>query len=556
MPCPICDETRIYDTNSEYLYCPTGCGIPTVPRDDITNITDELDDRYLALTGTDELLEKYGAPVVIRELARQGNNAAFGLSTRNRMEYSEFIYSAVLIREIYKQDTVFTGEPVTPPEDSEELHDRVSTVLNEGVTVIAAIEQLSEDFLIPVLTSPQNNGIISLFANTRFEKSEYWFCMNRCLQNTFGGWDENRSDFLESRAATRTFERTDADDIGTPYEYGDAWFGLITSLGFATSLSSTSQDLFSTDFPDSITIFQLRELFDRIEQESEIQKQLKAGGKTNLHPAEMREDTFDTCGEDVFGSNWPVVKDSILMSPDTPEAHPLFFKLTGARETRLQPGRPPRTVPDTRVLYPDQSAFILQFQIFPLLHNRRSESGERLLDQINGNERAPAFEQKIHDYLNRTGIQSYHSCTLPGSNDREIDVIFVRDGVVYFTEVKFILPELELQTQNGMQNINDEYDEKIFNYGSDNGLSYPEKVSDWQSLEPGDRFHHSGQEPYTEIPDEWGEYDIELLVVSNFTPSYIKKNGVRFITDLELRQWIENDRGVFYSKHHFDFDHR
>jgi hypothetical protein len=127
---------------------------------------------------------------------------------------------------------------------------------------------------------------------------------------------------------------------------------------------------------------------------------------------------------------------------------------------------------------------------------------------------------------------------------------------VYFTEVKFILPELELQTQNGMQNINDEYDEKIFNYGSDNGLSYPEKVSDWQSLEPGDRFHHSGQEPYTEIPHEWGEYDIELLVVSNFTPSYIKKNGVRFITDLELRQWIENDRGVFYSKHHFDFDHR
>lgn len=41
-----------------------------------------------------------------------------------------------------------------------------------------------------------------------------------------------------------------------------------------------------------------------------------------------------------------------------------------------------------------------------------------------------------------------------------------------------------------------------------------------------------------------------MLVVSNFVPSYLKKQEVRFITDLELYRWIENGDAVFYKSIH------
>ena len=42
--------------------------------------------------------------------------------------------------------------------------------------------------------------------------------------------------------------------------------------------------------------------------------------------------------------------------------------------------------------------------------------------------------------------------------------------------------------------------------------------------------------------------EIEKYVVSNVVPSYIEKQGVRFMTDLEFYQWIEHgDDSVLYS---------
>jgi len=56
-----------------------------------------------------------------------------------------------------------------------------------------------------------------------------------------------------------------------------------------------------------------------------------------------------------------------------------------------------------------------------------------------------------------------------------------------------------------------------------------------------------GDRQWITIPNEWRELDYEMLVVSNFVPSYLKKQGVRFITDLELYQWVENGDNVFYD---------
>lgn len=552
MPCPECKTPLVYDPDEEYLYCPEGCGLPVADRDEIRTKAHTLKDNVLNATNILTLLDEFTAPQIIGELVRQANHAAFNFTQENRLDYTAFVYPALLIQRLYKEDEIFSNQIEHAPGERDELEDRVTDVLNKGITLIGTLDQVKQEFRVPVEITLRYGDWTSFLGNYAFLKSEYWFCMQRCMQSTIGGWGDIREDFLETREAIRKFDRPDQDGIDTPYDFGDFWFDLITSLGFATSLDPDAQKIFSTNFPSTVTIFDIRDFFDRIEEEPRVRRQLRAAGEHDLRSAAMREHTFDECGEDVFGDEWPIVKDKILMSPDNTDAHPLFFKITGTEEIQLQPGRPTRERTITRVLYPDQLAFILQFQLFPLLHNQSPDPQRRLIDRINGEERAPEFEQKVHEYLRGNDIESYHSCTLPGPNDREIDVLFVRDEVVYFGEVKFFLPELELQSQNGIQNIDEEYDDEIFN----DGIPYPEKVSDWQSLEPGDRFHHSGQEPYGEIPDVWSEYDTQMLVISNFTPSYIEKHGVRFITDLELRQWIDKDRDVFYPKHHFEHDHK
>lgn len=103
-----------------------------------------------------------------------------------------------------------------------------------------------------------------------------------------------------------------------------------------------------------------------------------------------------------------------------------------------------------------------------------------------------------------------------------------------------------MQTQRGIRDVNSTFDEKIFT----DGKPFDEKVAAWEGLEPGFEFtHQEGPEKddrvSKEIPSEWGGLDVEMLVVSNFVPSYLEKRGVRFLTDLELHQWIGYGEDVF-----------
>lgn len=50
-----------------------------------------------------------------------------------------------------------------------------------------------------------------------------------------------------------------------------------------------------------------------------------------------------------------------------------------------------------------------------------------------------------------------------------------------------------------------------------------------------------------QVPREWVDGEYEMLVVSNFVPAYLEKRGVRFLTDLELFQWLDNGEDVFYD---------
>ena len=132
MPCPECNHTLAYDQEEEYLFCPQGCGLPVADQDEIQKKTRIIQDRFLNATNILILLEEFGAPQIVGELIRQANNAAFNFTQENRLDYTAFVYPALLIQRVYQQDDLFTDEIIHDNDGHEELEQRVSDVLNKG----------------------------------------------------------------------------------------------------------------------------------------------------------------------------------------------------------------------------------------------------------------------------------------------------------------------------------------------------------------------------------------------------------------------------------------
>ena len=131
----------------------------------------------------------------------------------------------------------------------------------------------------------------------------------------------------------RTFTKPDKEDIETVRDFGTSWYGLIASMGFTATLEKSLQNAFTTDFPDHVTIFDIEDLLGCVD--NAVEDQLRARGENDYRSCQMDESRLDTCGEHIFGSAWEEVKDQLLVSPSNPDAHPMFFKVSGTQETKL-----------------------------------------------------------------------------------------------------------------------------------------------------------------------------------------------------------------------------
>jgi len=165
------------------------------------------------------------------------------------------------------------------------------------------------------------------------------------------------------------------------------------------------------------------------------------------------------------------------------------------------------------------------------------------------------FERNVYEYLRDTPATNdvFHSCKTSKQNGNEMDVVFRHDETTYFVEVKFLLPTLNMQTQDGIEKVNDKFDRKIFKETNDAaGKPFPEKVTSYRGLEADAEILHQvsaadDDRERVQVPREWIDGEYKMLVVSNFVPAYPEKRGVRFLTDLELFQWLDNDEDVFYD---------
>jgi Holliday junction resolvase-like predicted endonuclease len=188
------------------------------------------------------------------------------------------------------------------------------------------------------------------------------------------------------------------------------------------------------------------------------------------------------------------------------------------------------------------------------LENGKLEKSTAVLESLTA-KRGVEFERYVYEYLRDTPATSevFHSCKTSKQNGNEMDVVFRHDGTTYFVEVKFLLPILNMQSKDGIKKVNEKFDRKIFKETNDaTGKPFPEKVTSYRSLPRDTEISHQvstadDDRERVQVPREWIDGQYEMLVVSNFVPAYLEKHGVRFLTDLELFQWLDNDEDVFYD---------
>ncbi len=551
MPCPDCNHTLAYHPGKERLFCPDCLSLPVADNDRVKQKASYIQDNYLNHPELLQILEEFGSVHVIASLLNEMNGGAHGMMTENRMPFKKFLYATPLLKNVYEGADAF--EKYFDPNAinvQETVDERVDALLGADTILIPILNQIQEDFVVTIEQTPGIGDWLDFYGNHDFLHSEYWLCSERCMRATLAARTSIAEDFLQQQELFRSFDKPAKDDIETVRDYGDFWYGFIVSLGFAATLEDATKNALTTDFPDGVTIFDIEEFRNCIDQA--IEQELTARAEQDHRPISLDEDDFDTCGEHVFGDDWDKVKDSILLTESNLDAHPLYFRIEGRQEMKLPNWRASRPVPVSFILYPDYYTILLERQIYPLLKNGDEPHSRDILADLTA-KRGHEFERYVYEYLNEAADEAWFSCKTAKQNGNEVDVVFVHNGTVYFVEVKFVLPTLNMLSQRGIQDVNEKFDGLIFKEGSDDGgKPFPEKVGAWRSVDAGMNVLHTpstdkDDREWITIPNEWRGLDYKMLVVSNFVPSYLEKQGVRFLTDLELYQWVENGDNVFYD---------
>jgi len=554
MPCSTCGRVLAYHIEKQVLYCPVCLDLPAADPEDVKKLASQIREEYLNDEQLMQILQECGSIRVIAQLTKELNEGAAGMVTENNMSFRQFFNALPVLKAVYEHNDKFNHHLESGTGDEqEEIAERVEGILNAGTVLIPVLEQTKEDFAVPIHLSPlPPSSWQDFYANYWFPHSEFWWCSERCLRANVGAREEIREEFIQKEVIFRSFDRPDSQDFDSVREWADHWYGFIVSIGFASALDTTVDEAFTTKFPDSVSIFDLEALLDNVNDA--VVDVVASRGRGDFRATGIPTHEFDEVGEGVFGDDWPAVRSSVLVSESNPDAHPLFFELSGTKSRQFSGGRPAREVPVDRVVYPDQFSQLVKFQLFPFLENGELEKSTAVLGPLTA-KRGVEFERNVYEYLRDMPATSdvFHSCKTSKQNGNEIDVVFRHDGTTYFVEVKFLLPTLNMQSQDGIEEVNEKFDRKIFKETNDvTGKPFPEKVTSYRGLATDAEISHQvsaadDDRERVQVPREWIDGQYEMLVVSNFVPAYLEKHGVRFLTDLELFQWLDNDEDVFYD---------
>jgi hypothetical protein len=540
MPCSECGEPLLASDKYENLRCPYCCGLDVVEPDDLRDDI-ELTREILAEDRVLDILRDYKKNNLLLYLINKLNQTAHQMYQTRGMQIEHFAYLSYLIKLVYPRDDF--GDKELDPEG--ELADPIKSVLEREVRVLRGLNHIEDKSMYAVPKPVKPNNPSTFIENYWFYESEYSYCRRRNIRSLLGGHKSELDIYDHVSETIRDFDTKPGDEIETLEDFADTFFEFIIGISLMMSADETADDLHGNLLPDGIDTFDLKELINRLDREFK-------GGMKKIHDegilATVDEAKLDAIGKRVF-DDWDTARDALVLSNQNLDAHPYLFKIEYDKVVKEPPGRPPVTIDQPSIVYPRHYAFLLRFQLFPLMTEHGSLLGHGILKQICDDERGDQFEYNVYDYLTDEGYEAYHSLWYAKSDQREIDVLAMNESEseLWFIECKYLLPELEMGRAAGIKALNKKFDSKVF---PDIGESFPEKVDKWMESKPGDSFHNHGDTDRSmeDFRTEWEDYDVRMFVVSNLTPSYIEKEGVEFLTDMEFVEMVNGESNVFSVK--------
>lgn len=546
MPCNRCDSPLLVSQKYEDLRCPNCLDLGYTSSDIIRSGVDDMRD----LLGEDAILgvlKEYKKTQVILALLRMGNKAANQIWEHRGIPLREFTTPPQFLKFLLPE-TGFGTEELDihdwPPEV-------IETALQHHFLVLRYLNKLEEQFLYAFPRTKPKAGLQTVLSRHDLFDSEFEYCFDRNRTNLMGSSEELRPKFDKVDSELRNFDTPSGNQIESVREFAEVFYEFIIALSFFMSSDKRLNRTYYNDFPESVTVLKIKDLIDSLDLQFEggaltVMREQGELGTTTLPELNLS-------GQEVFGDDWEVVRNEIVMSPETPDAHPFLFAAPIEEEAHESPPGIQSSIVVPRVFYARDYASFIRFQMFPLLYDEDGNIGHFVLKKVTET-RSEEYERNVHQYLQRKGFETYHSLKHYKANEHELDVLALppdRDEV-WFIECKYKLPKLRMNTSEGMRAYNKKMTEAVF----EDGEPFDQKVDWWLENMPGDRFTTQiGEADEDRKPKQfeqsWEDLTVRRFVISNLVPSYPVKRGVVFLTGMEFVELVESDNLPYQPKHDY-----
>lgn len=556
MPCTVCGSllgVREMESDLQtHLYCPRCEGQDVEAKAVIDAKTEFLrEDSKLQQKNIPEPLKKYRKHELLYYLITRINKHAHRFFERNGILLSEFGYLPELIREVFREDGFGDQRLNTAREVDEDI-----TILRDGYSVLhRSFHDASDGFVICVKDGEPSVNFEKFTQDYDLIPTEKDLAFNRIVTSLVCGGAENWQTYNIVTDTLRNF--IDHDELSYPEtveEFAHYWYEFIMQLKVTASLDEFVNDVYYSQLSNEITILQIESFLKELD---ESLAQIKWEKTNKGLPVSVDRALVDAAGEKAFGECWETVKDQLIVRKDNPDGHSFLFEIEQTKVFPKADGSGTATISERTLVYPKHYARLLKFQIFPLLRNEgTADTGHKLLKRLT-EERSETYEENFYNFVKDNSVECYLRPEISASDGSELDILRVLDNEIHFIELKLLVPPPNLRREEGMTVLNEKFDLTIFNEESERvnrtatGKTFPEKMDMWLGLAAGDSFNadRSASSPAREsktIGGDWWEKDVRRFVVSNLSPTYIEKDGIRFLTDFEYVVLLEGDETVLY----------
>jgi len=549
MPCENCGSLLYIEKNTRQFFCPK-CG--NLEFEDEETIQDKIDQKKELLSKENilDLLKPYSKRQLVLLLAWELNKSAHEFIQTRKTGIREWVYLNTIIGHILQEDG-FGGKEFDVGND---LPEELDTVVDAYAALKKHLDLVEQEFQYCAPKPVPSGSKLTLSGEYMIFDTEYHVGYYRCAESLIGASEETVEFFDVSREQIRENEILSLSEIDNSEEFGESYFHPILGFVFMMTSEEHSKKAYTLNAPESVKITEVMRFLDLLN--GQFTSSQHAYMIDNPLLTATNPEILDTCGRRAFGKEaWEKFKDEIVVSENNTDAYPLLYELTRTEEVMLEGFRRRKEVPITSIFYPKFYSSLLRFHMYPMLNNGSEKSGKEVLDEMI-KETGDHYEINLAKYLEKQGYDCYFQAWISKSNKQEVDVIAVSDSETLFIEAKHFRPPMGLYSKSGMEKLNQKFDYEIFKLDNGyydetpDGPAFDDILQNWMNSNI-ETFSFEklsdGERSTIEFDEGWLDNEVYSFVVSNLTPSYVQKNGVRFLTDIELVKFIEDGEEVFYQ---------